>query len=114
MPRQREGNASHPSEAPSLPPKGSSSAPVADLVSETVAFASFFLGQAASGSIMLDKLLVGLVPLLCRVLDYFVINDGAGREWIVHRDVLVDLAEAKHEPLCLVGFGVVVSPPRTP
>lgn len=46
------------------------------------------IGQAAVMSRMLDKLLVGLVPVRGRAVDYLVIRCQNGRELVVHKDVL--------------------------
>ena len=73
--------------------------------------ASFFgiedLGPLAQGAVisrMLDKLLVGLVPLRGCAIDYVVIVDTSGRDLVVHRMVYEQIVDdLDSEPLFLVG-----------
>lgn len=63
------------------------------------------LAEAIQASRVLDRLLVGLVPLRGRVVDYRSISLG-DREWIAHKDLLLQLSvgnELAAQPVHLVG-----------
>jgi hypothetical protein len=81
---------------------------VLDIIQEdTALFGIDDLGPLAQGAVlnrMLDKLLVGLVPLRGQALHYVVLRLGDGRELIVHRIVYDQLADSPEaNPLYLVG-----------
>lgn len=61
------------------------------------------LTQAAFASQMLDKLLVGLVPLHCLATDYVVVEAADRQELLVHREVSSQVAGVPSKPLSLVG-----------
>ena len=64
------------------------------------------LHQAGVISKMLDKLLVGFVPLRCRMVDYVVTELPEGQEVILHNDVYRQLEDPpSSRPLYLVGVG---------
>lgn len=81
---------------------------VLDIIQEdTALFGVDDLGPLAQSAVlnrMLDKLLVGLVPLRGQALDYVVVRLGDGGELVVHRSVYDQLSDSPPtQPLFLVG-----------
>ncbi|WP_406307887.1 DUF6414 family protein [Streptomyces griseoaurantiacus] len=87
----------------------------ADQVFQVSAFVSSFLDMFASGSELagqidreesegvrefnsiLEKLLVGLIPIKCRLVDYEALEEG-GKEYLIHRRLLEALPAAERPP----------------
>ncbi len=62
--------------------------------------------QALALNLILERLLVGLVPIRARAVDYVALNDGAATR-VVHRSLLDEHSPAgseSAEPLYVVGF----------
>ena len=62
------------------------------------------IGNAIALGKILDKLLVGLVPLHCRVVDFALVTVD-GNEWLVHHELLRELPDSvERKPLHVVGL----------